>query len=198
MWMHQAIFKPHTTLKDQNLHTVVKWILLSPHANTPCIFPSLCFIQHLLHSVDGDNIYATKEPPTPLPIAVQREQRDSAETQAAFSRPGGKKDDLSRKAKAEARPPNEPHTANVGSAMAPPPGLRMAPVGREESENVANVQAPPKILQHAQPAQASDTGYGTASSKKKVDTGMYICPRWLHEVSVFMQSFLPIRCVKVS
>ena len=174
------------------------------HIQTHLVFfPSLCFIQHYLHSVDADNIYAAEEPPTPLPKAVQREQPDLSvqqeqRSQAAFSRPGEKKVNLSRKAKAEARPPNEPHTANVGSAMAPPPGLRMAPVGREESENVANVQVARKILQPSRPAQASDTGYGTGLSRKKVDTGMYICPRWLYEVSVFIQSFLPIRCVQVS
>ena len=152
----------------------------------------------LLHSVDDGNIYVPEEPRTPLPIAVQQEHRDSAKLQAASSRPGGKKVDLSKRAKAEPRPPNEPHTANVASATAPPPGLQVAPVGREDSEKVANVQVALKSIQHARPAQASDTGYGTASSKKKVDTGMYICPRWLHEVSVFMESFLPIRCVQVS
>ena len=154
----------------------------------------LCIV--LLHSVDDGNSYVPEASPTPL--SIQREQHDSGEPQAASNRPGGKKLDLSKKTKAEPRPPNEPHTANVASATAPPPGLRVAPVGREDSEKVANVQVVPKILQPARPAQASDTGYGTASSKKKVDTGMYICPRWLHEVSVFMESFLPIRCVQVS
>ena len=126
-----------------------------------------------MHSVGVDNYYAPEVPPALLSVAVQREQRDSAEPQVSLCRPGGEK--LSQKAMAEPRPPNEPHTANVASMTAPPPGLRMVPMGRE-SEKVANVQVALKSIQHARPAQASDTGYGTGlSSRKKVAMGMYVC-----------------------
>ena len=131
-----------------------------------------------MYSVGIDNYYVPEELPTPLAIAVQREQRDSAELQAVC-RPGGKNVDLSQKATAEPRTPNEPHTANVASATAPPPGLRMTPVDRVESEKVDNVQVAPQSTQHARPEQAMDTEYGTSTGplgRKKVGIGMSTVP----------------------
>ena len=153
----------------------------------------------LLYSIESGEIPVTPPEPEPSPLPRLFQAQCVPQEDRSLDRPGEKKKaDLNKKATAEPRPPNEPHTANVASATAPPPGLRVTPVGCEESEKVANVQVAPKILQPARLAQASDTGYGTGlSSRKKVGTGMYVCLRWLHEVSVFMQSFLPIRCVKV-
>ena len=117
-----------------------------------------------MYSVDTDDTYVPEK--YSLQIAAQREQLTAEKSPVAVSRPGKGAD---KKSKAEPRQPNEPHTANVGSATAPPSGRREAPVGRE-SVKVPAVQAAPHQL-----AQASDQGYGTgtgSSSRNKLVTGM--------------------------
>ena len=108
------------------------------------------------------------EKPNSVQVAAQREQL-TENSPVASSRPGKRAGALDTKPKAELRQPNEPHTAIVGSATAPPPGRREAPVGRE-SVKVPAVQAAPHPL-----AQASDQGYGTgtgSSSRNTLVTGM--------------------------
>ena len=120
-----------------------------------------------MYSVDTGDTYVPEKPPNLLQIAAQREQLTAEESPVPVSRPGKGAGALDRKSKAEPRPPNEPHTANVGSATALPP--REAPVGRE-SVKVPAVQAAPH-----RPAQASDQGYGTgtgSSTQNKLGTGM--------------------------
>lgn len=119
-----------------------------------------------LYPVDTDDTYVPKKPNN-LQITAQREQLTAEECPVAVSRPGKGAD---KKSKAEPRQPNEPYTANVGSATAPPPGQREAPVGRE-SVKVSAVQAAPHQL-----TQVTDTGYGTGtgtSSRNKLGTGMH-------------------------
>ena len=115
-------------------------------------------------------IYVLEKPPKLLQIAAQREQLTAEESPVAVSRPGKGAGALDKKSKAEPRPPNEPHTANVGSATVLPPGQREAPVGREESVKPPAVQAAPH-----RPAQATVQAYGTgtgSSSRNKLGTGM--------------------------
>lgn len=123
-----------------------------------------------MYPIDTGDTYVPEKPPNLLQIAAQREQRTVEESPVATSHPGKGAVPLHMKSKAEPRPPNEPHTVNVGSATAPPPGQWEAPVGREESVKVPAVQAAPHQL-----AQASDQGYGTrtgTSTQTKLVTGM--------------------------
>lgn len=109
------------------------------------------------------------EKPNGLQIAAQREQFTAEGSPVAVSRPGKEAGALDKKSKAEPRPPNEPHTANVGSATAPPLGQWVAPMGREGSAQAPTVQAAPH-----QPAHQLGQGYGTgagSSSRKKLGTG---------------------------
>ena len=78
-------------------------------------------------------------------------------------RPGKKEFTLSKKTRAEPRPPNESHTADVASTMALLACQRMPPVGSEESAKVGIVQPAAKSIQSPRPAQASDLGYGTGT-----------------------------------
>ena len=115
-------------------------------------------------------MYVPEKPPNLLKIAIQQEQRTAEEGPVATSRPGKGVGALGKKSKAELRPPNEPHTASVGSATVPPPGQWEAPVGREENVKVSAVQAAPHP-----PAQVSDQGYGRetgSSTQNKLGTGM--------------------------
>ena len=114
-------------------------------------------------------MYVPEKPPNLLQIAAQREQLTAEESPVPVSRPGKGAGALDRKSKAEPRQLNEPHTANVGSATAPPPGRPEAPVDRK-SVKVPAVQAAPHP-----PAQASDQGYGRetgSSTQNKLGTGM--------------------------
>ena len=127
-------------------------------------------------------------------ITPDAQARYAPPEDASLSRPGKKPADLSKKARVEPRPPNEPHTLNATSKIALPPGQRLAPVGREETEKVAIVQAVPKSVQPAQPAQGTDQGYctGTVSSRQK---GMCMHIGCLVKcVSAIMISFLPFSC----
>ena len=81
---------------------------------------------------------------------------DSTGPQVAQIRPGKHLVDLSKTSRPELRPPNESHTAKVTSGTAPPTSQRLAPLGREETEKVAIVQAAPKA----------------SSSRKKSGTSM--------------------------
>ena len=138
-------------------------------------------IQFLLsYFIESGKVPVTPPEPEPSPLPRDFQAQYVPQGDRSLNRPGEKKKaDLSKRAKAELRPPNEPYTANVGSATAPPPGLRVAPVGREDSEKVAIVQATPKNIQPDRQAQASDTGYHTntgPSGKKKVGIGMSTMP----------------------
>ena len=106
-------------------------------------------------------------------------------------RPGKKATDLSKKSRAEPRPPNEHHSVDVASGTVPH-GLRMAPVGREETVKAAVVQAARAL----QPAQASDQGYATGTTnKRKTGTGTYTLHGCLVK-KVIVNSFLLFSCVR--